>query len=72
MTQINESADLAVRDIEDGSSVLVGGFGMAGMPVHLIEALIRQAATNLTVVGNSAGNGDTGLADLLQAGRVRT
>ncbi|MCZ9342071.1 3-oxoacid CoA-transferase subunit A, partial [Streptomyces sp. TRM76130] len=51
--------------------VLVGGFGMAGMPVALIDALIRQGATDLTVVSNNAGNGDTGLAALLAKGRVR-
>jgi 3-oxoadipate CoA-transferase alpha subunit len=63
--------DEAVAGIEDGATVLVGGFGMAGMPVTLIEALIRQGATDLTVVSNNAGNGDTGLAALLAAGRVR-
>jgi 3-oxoadipate CoA-transferase alpha subunit len=52
-------------------TVLVGGFGLAGMPSALIDALIRQGATNLTVVCNNAGNGDTGLAALLAAGRVR-
>jgi 3-oxoadipate CoA-transferase alpha subunit len=61
----------AVAGIEDSSTVLVGGFGMAGMPVILIDALIRQGATDLTVVSNNAGNGDTGLAALLAAGRVR-
>jgi 3-oxoadipate CoA-transferase alpha subunit len=66
-----ESPDEAVAEVEDGSTVLVGGFGMAGMPVDLIDALIRQGATDLTVVSNNAGNGDTGLAALLRAGRVR-
>jgi 3-oxoadipate CoA-transferase alpha subunit len=51
--------------------VLIGGFGMAGMPVELIDALIAQGATDLTVVSNNAGNGDTGLAALLAKGRVR-
>lgn len=60
-----------VADVEDGATVLVGGFGMAGMPVQLIDALIEQGATDLTVVSNNAGNGDTGLAALLAAGRVR-
>ncbi|MFI9604218.1 3-oxoacid CoA-transferase subunit A [Streptomyces sp. NPDC052043] len=68
---ILDSYDEAVADIADGSTVLVGGFGMAGMPVRLIDALIRQGATDLTVVSNNAGNGDTGLAALLAAGRVR-
>ncbi|MDX6301443.1 MAG: 3-oxoadipate CoA-transferase, alpha subunit [Nocardioidaceae bacterium] len=63
--------DEAVADVADGSTVLVGGFGMAGMPVALIDALIRQGAGDLTVVSNNAGNGDTGLAALLAKGRVR-
>jgi 3-oxoadipate CoA-transferase alpha subunit len=61
----------ALADVQDGSTVLVGGFGMAGMPVELVDALIEQGATDLTVVSNNAGNGDTGLAALLAAGRVR-
>jgi 3-oxoadipate CoA-transferase alpha subunit len=65
------TADEAVTQVADGSTVLVGGFGMAGMPVALIDALIRQGAGDLTVVSNNAGNGDTGLAALLATGRVR-
>jgi 3-oxoadipate CoA-transferase alpha subunit len=65
------SVEEAVAGIEDGSTVLVGGFGMAGMPVQLIDALIEQGASDLTVVSNNAGNGDTGLAALLAKGRVR-
>jgi 3-oxoadipate CoA-transferase alpha subunit len=61
----------AVAGTADGATVLIGGFGMAGMPVHLLEALIEQGATDLTVVSNNAGNGDTGLAALLAKGRVR-
>lgn len=71
MTTICRSAAEAVAGIEDGSTVLVSGFGMAGMPVRLVDALIEQGATDLTVVSNNAGNGDTGLAALLAAGRVR-
>ncbi|HWM73200.1 MAG TPA: 3-oxoacid CoA-transferase subunit A [Nocardioides sp.] len=71
MTLICRTADEAVAGIEDGATVLVGGFGMAGMPVALIDALIRLGATDLTVVSNNAGNGDTGLAALLAKGRVR-
>jgi 3-oxoadipate CoA-transferase alpha subunit len=66
-----ETTDEAVAGVEDGATVLIGGFGMAGMPVALIDALIRQGASDLTVVSNNAGNGDTGLAALLAAGRVR-
>ncbi|GAA0520538.1 3-oxoadipate CoA-transferase subunit A [Paractinoplanes deccanensis] len=61
----------AVRAVRDGDTVLVGGFGMAGMPVELIDALIEHGAGDLTIVSNNAGNGDTGLAALLAAGRVR-
>ncbi|NLG47160.1 3-oxoacid CoA-transferase subunit A [Gordonia sp. (in: high G+C Gram-positive bacteria)] len=66
-----DDADDAVAGISDGATVLVGGFGLAGMPFDLIEALIRQGATDLTIVSNNAGNGDHGLAALLAAGRVR-
>ncbi|MCA1983090.1 3-oxoacid CoA-transferase subunit A [Nocardioides nematodiphilus] len=69
--QLLDSADEAVTGIEDGSTILIGGFGLAGMPFDLIDALIRQGATDLTVVANNAGNGEVGLAALLQAGRVR-
>ncbi len=66
-----ESTDEAVAGIEDGSTILVGGFGLAGMPFDLIDALIRQGAKDLTIVSNNAGNGEVGLAALLAAGRVR-
>ena len=69
--QVLETADQAVAGIEDGSTVLVGGFGLAGMPFDLIDALIRQGAKDLVIVSNNAGNGDVGLAALLKAGRVR-
>jgi 3-oxoadipate CoA-transferase alpha subunit len=71
VTAVCASVDEAVAGVADGSTVLVGGFGMAGMPVDLIDALIRQGAGDLTVVSNNAGNGDTGLAALLAQGRVR-
>jgi 3-oxoadipate CoA-transferase alpha subunit len=61
----------AVAGIADGATVLVSGFGMAGMPMALIDALIGQGAGDLTIVSNNAGNGDSGLAALLAAGRVR-
>lgn len=66
-----QTAAEAVTAVEDGATVLVGGFGMAGMPVELIDALIEHGARDLTIVSNNAGNGDTGLAALLAAGRVR-
>ncbi|MEO8847597.1 MAG: 3-oxoacid CoA-transferase subunit A [Casimicrobiaceae bacterium] len=61
----------AVAGIEDGSTIMIGGFGSAGMPSELIDALIAQGARELTIVNNNAGNGETGLAALLKARRVR-
>jgi 3-oxoadipate CoA-transferase alpha subunit len=61
----------ALAGTPDGATVMVGGFGTAGIPAALIDALIAQGARDLTVVNNNAGNGDTGLAALLAAGRVR-
>ena len=68
---IHADPDAAVAGVPDGATVLIGGFGSAGQPVELIDALRRQGARDLTVVNNNAGNGDTGLAALLAAGRVR-
>ncbi len=70
-TVICDSAAEAVSGVADGATILVGGFGMAGMPTTLIDALIAQGAGDLTVVSNNAGNADTGLAALLATGRVR-
>ncbi|WP_166865979.1 3-oxoacid CoA-transferase subunit A [Salinibacterium sp. ZJ70] len=61
----------AVADIADGATVMIGGFGRAGQPRELIDALIARGARDLTVVNNNAGNGDTGLAALLATGAVR-
>jgi 3-oxoadipate CoA-transferase alpha subunit len=61
----------ALADVPDGATVMIGGFGGAGQPAELIEALIEQGARELTIVNNNAGNGETGLAALLKAGRVR-
>ncbi len=66
-----ESADAALQGIADGATVMIGGFGGAGQPVELIDALLANGVRDLTVVSNNAGNGDTGLAALLAAGRVR-
>ena len=64
------SPSAAVADIVDGATVMIGGFGTAGMPSELIDALIRNGARNLTIVNNNAGNADVGLAALLKAKRV--
>ena len=63
--------EAALAGVQDGSTVMIGGFGGAGQPAELIDALIAQGAKELVIVNNNAGNGETGLAALLQAGRVR-
>lgn len=65
------SVEAALADVRDGSTVMIGGFGTAGIPNQLIDGLIAQGAKDLTIVNNNAGNGDTGLAALLKTGRVR-
>ena len=65
------SLEAAVADVRDGATVMIGGFGLAGQPAALIDALIAQGARDLTVVNNNAGNGELGLAALLKARRVR-
>lgn len=71
MLTIAETAAEAMAPVHDGACVMIGGFGVAGQPVELIDALIDNGATDLTVVSNNAGNGDVGLATLIQLGRVR-
>jgi 3-oxoadipate CoA-transferase, alpha subunit len=67
---VSELTD-ALGGVADGATVMIGGFGGAGMPSKLIDGLIDQGARELTIVNNNAGNGDYGLAALLKAGRVR-
>ncbi|MDO5366031.1 3-oxoacid CoA-transferase subunit A [Kocuria sp.] len=71
MLNIADSVAAAVEPIHDGACVMIGGFGVAGQPVELIDALIENGAKDLTVVNNNAGNGDVGLAKLIQLGRVK-
>jgi 3-oxoadipate CoA-transferase alpha subunit len=71
MATVAPDADEAVSGIADGSTVLIGGFGPAGQPVELVDALIRSGVQDLTVVNNNAGNGRVGLAALLANGQVR-
>jgi len=61
----------AIAGIPDGATIMIGGFGPAGQPTFLIDALIEQGARDLTIINNNAGNGEVGLAALLKAGRVR-
>src|ERR1700712_916215 len=69
--KIVPSVEAALAGIADGATIMIGGFGGAGQPSELIDALIEQGAKDLVIVNNNAGNGDTGLAALLKAGRVR-
>src|SRR5258706_12283405 len=71
INKITASVAEALADIKDGSTVMIGGFGGAGQPAELIDALIAQGAKDLIIVNNNAGNGDYGLAALLKTGRVR-
>ncbi len=69
--RVHATADDAVAGIADGATVLVGGFGTAGQPMELIDAVRRTGVSDLTIVSNNAGNGTQGLAALLRAGQVR-
>jgi len=71
INKIAASVADALADIQDGATVMIGGFGTAGIPNELIDGLIAQGAKDLTVVNNNAGNGEAGLAALLATGRVR-
>ncbi len=71
INKISPSIAAALQGTPDGATVLIGGFGTAGIPSELIDGLIEQGARDLTIVNNNAGNGETGLAALLKAGRVR-
>lgn len=70
MTRFVDTAAQAVSEITDGATVLIGGFGNAGQPMELIDALMDSGATNLTVVNNNAGQADAGLALLIKERRV--
>ena len=71
INKIVSSVAEALADVKDGATVLIGGFGTAGIPNELIDGLIAQGANALTIVNNNAGNADVGLAALLKTGRVR-
>lgn len=71
INKIASSIADALKNVQDGATVMVGGFGTAGIPNELIDGLIAQGAKDLVIVNNNAGNGDAGLAALLKAGRVR-
>jgi len=71
INKIAPSITAALAEVKDGSTVMIGGFGTAGIPNELIDGLIAQGAKDLVIVNNNAGNGETGLAALLKAGQVR-
>ena len=71
INKIADSVVQAIGQVADGATVMIGGFGTAGIPDELIDGLIAQGAKNLTLINNNAGNGDTGLAALLKARRVK-
>jgi len=71
INKVASSIAEALKNVQDGATVMVGGFGTAGIPNELIDGLIAQGAKDLVIVNNNAGNGDAGLAALLKAGRVR-
>src|SRR5215470_17874148 len=71
MNKVVATADEAIRDITDGSTVLVGGFGLCGIPETLIEALVRKGVKDLTTVSNNAGVDDFGLGKLLYTGQIK-
>ena len=69
--KISPSVAEALQDIADGSTILISGFGGAGLPIYLLDALVEQGAKNLTLVSNNAGNQGVGIAKLIAAGQVR-
>jgi 3-oxoacid CoA-transferase subunit A len=71
MNKVIDTADAAVADIHDGAAILVGGFGLSGIPENLLAALLRRGARNLTMISNNAGTDDFGIGPLLKARQVR-
>lgn len=71
MNKVFESADAAIADIEDGATIMVGGFGLCGNPENLIRALNRKGVKNLTIISNNCGIDNEGLGILLSAGQVK-
>lgn len=71
MNKVIGSADEAVRDVQDGAIIMVGGFGLCGIPEELIEALARKGVKNLTTISNNAGVDDYGLGKLLGTGQIK-
>ena len=71
MNKVVANADEAIRDVQDGASIMVGGFGLCGIPENLIAALVRKGVKDLTTISNNAGVDEFGLGKLLQSGQIR-
>jgi 3-oxoacid CoA-transferase subunit A len=71
MDKVVASAEEAVRDVSDGATIMVGGFGLCGIPENLIRALVRKGVKNLTTISNNAGVDGFGMGLLLAAGQIR-
>lgn len=71
MNKICPSLEAALADVSDGASIMIGGFGDAGVPFEMIDALIAQGAKDLTIISNNAGTGEVGIAALIKMGRVK-
>src|SRR3954471_5970218 len=70
MNKVVANADEAIRDIRDGQTIMVGGFGLCGIPENLIDALVRKGVRNLTTISNNVGIDDFGLGKCLAAGQI--
>src|ERR671923_3048092 len=71
MNKVVGSSEEAVRDVFDGATIMVGGFGLCGIPENLIRALVRKGTKNLTTISNNAGVDGFGVGLLLAAGQIR-
>ena len=71
MNKVVGSADEAIRDMQDGAMLMVGGFGLCGVPEDLIQAILRKGVKNLTTISNNAGVDDYGLGVLLKSGQIK-
>jgi 3-oxoacid CoA-transferase subunit A len=71
VSKVVSGADEAIRDLQDGATVMMGGFGLCGIPENLIQAVLRKGSRNLTVISNNAGTTDFGIGLLLRTRQVR-
>src|ERR1700749_728376 len=70
--KVLRSADDAVADVPDGATIMLGGFGLCGIPENLIAALVRKGVKNLNTISNNMGVDDFGLGLLLQKGQIKS